>query len=1750
LDAWIFRKECFLPFPIVIIPASRIFNIEVKILLAAILTRGFRFSFISCRAFKSGESVIQISVNATQSLPMVSKAFLCAQWQGNAQRIPVVLEITALILQEQHGANGMFIAVLNSSDFVLAKRTLSGPGCFELVADLDEKLALCSPSLVQNVKANYNKAVKRLDISLSEGHELSDEDAEFFRNQMNDAQGLLNNAALFGISGQDLQDLHGKSAFLAYVNRKTDTLEQAVMQYDLSGSDLTAMNLASKAADKILTLNRYFQGHGTSGQENIRRYGDLQKMIFSKIYSSVEDGLCALSQNKFPIVASNLIDLREAGKSKIIVHLPPDSETVDKMFDKLFEKTKEKFQEFAGNAGSIIASIKNGTVITSEVEDLKELRFYLEDLLVAQDTDWKGTYNLDDIKSISGSIEVGLAGCIEDLINKAAAQSQQIGSFLSSAKIAHEKIFSLRSIPGIESKTAAQYGKFSSLVVEASLLACSEIDQLMSHAAAHAAALSKKDSIVDATSPTLAKVPTITIEIVGAVWIDELRAGAYRQAMEKSQGTVISKSNELLSLARDVVSATTAEGLRTFCYILDQFEFLSSIKGEALPAVQSGLKELSSFLGNLVAKFELKSKVLFPWKYGGKEEPMTDPLSIDIIECENLLILSGELKAYVESRSDMALQISQISKVSSAIKECSQIFISGVQRRLEESISGIKEAGGSFEAENSDVLLACLKEALLLKKHQRVLSLFDGPDFVNMAIQQLSGYYEKLSTALALNLQNVDVNNVEKLLKLVRPLCLLDEFTKDASKDFSKLYKKYESELSSKLVAGEKDILDKIKESKFSAVADSILDVYPTGQIPPRIKSELSSSINGMIDSIDSKLRTLTKDLPPLLVKQIHEDWVALAKCEKAVSFASDSVKSDYDQLMKTGDEDVACPVALLVRKSVKTVLKNKLKMLTADVVDLLIAGRYQKALFLHGRLRDLAEFEQMFGDGILLQAGEINSKIKQSVEKRIGDFKEIKLEDYFHNPPSQFFKLFEVGSDDSGVQESDMVSTLFKDQIESVWKYVESKIRDRMSTADLGRESKDTEIIERAIQSLPDGDRKTALIQSLTKEKEASEGKRQELEKAVCSRDVQKTMNLVLSCQPCLQTEYFNSLEFSIKAITDKIVSSLEKLPCQFKFGTDLNKELLFLNELRLHPSMPDNFQKRMDMILRTMRNSFEKAEGDARSNMIALLSTGRKTSVDARFQDVKSTFSFLSQLLELRSEFRQYTQNEILPKKMGENILEAFRFIVTDYQSQSKDLDKLLQAEPVDKPFETFKILSALKVLRERSTIYSKACDGFIALSDLAGSNDTTFVNNSLDPFGGIIERVKKFLIENFKDVPELGKKIALSSERTRAFQLLGKRVGTDPSNLASLSEYVSGDAEIADLLRGSFTTKVQAAGQKLWSDTDQLFGQIFTDAKVGKYRDEGYLASADPELEKQRSVCEQLNILYDHLELFQQYVSPNLPQGSVVFDLVGLGANLLDKLNTIADQVTTVSSDDLDGAAGVLVCLQIGYQELLFRRADSKKIVEKCLEKYQATPAGKGTGISKLGFKLAGSKFRPFGEQIVQSYDAFQGYRAKAFREKTARYKEDYVLKEMKCTDREGKVLATNNRELERMFKQFDVEYKEIVGTCLKEGFGDAAGSFVIKRLRSRLKDVRVQHTADRINWTEEMRNLVPILVAQIFAVWTFHHSKRFLSAMDGGDKESFLFMPHPVQVIAIFCMLGLDSTGSGSGGNLDRSLVQVN
>jgi hypothetical protein len=165
-------------------------------------------------------------------------------------------------------------------------------------------------------------------------------------------------------------------------------------------------------------------------------------------------------------------------------------------------------------------------------------------------------------------------------------------------------------------------------------------------------------------------------------------------------------------------------------------------------------------------------------------------------------------------------------------------------------------------------------------------------------------------------------------------------------------------------------------------------------------------------------------------------------------------------------------------------------------------------------------------------------------------------------------------------------------------------------------------------------------------------------------------------------------------------------------------------------------------------------------------------------------------------------------------------------------------------------------------------------------------------------------------------------------------------------------------------------------------------------------------------------------------------------------------------------------------------------------------------------------------------------VRGYDAFQGYLTALFNRKTEAQDISYVTQNIKVD--EGNRL--DGARINSVYKVFDDRYKKEIKKCLDEGLGDA---YLVPMIKKMVGQLRITHQPGNMMWSTEMKAMVPDLVALIFAVWTLHHSKKFLQAMDATDKQAYLFQPHPVQVVAIFCLLGVDTGGVG----LERSLIQV-
>eukprot|EP01041_Mallomonas_annulata_P003358 gene3358-6649_t len=191
--------------------------------------------------------------------------------------------------------------------------------------------------------------------------------------------------------------------------------------------------------------------------------------------------------------------------------------------------------------------------------------------------------------------------------------------------------------------------------------------------------------------------------------------------------------------------------------------------------------------------------------------------------------------------------------------------------------------------------------------------------------------------------------------------------------------------------------------------------------------------------------------------------------------------------------------------------------------------------------------------------------------------------------------------------------------------------------------------------------------------------------------------------------------------------------------------------------------------------------------------------------------------------------------------------------------------------------------------------------------------------------------------------------------------------------------------------------------------------------------------------------------------------------------------------------------------------------------------------------GTSLANLG---------PLGVLITEEYSQFKSVLTKKFNEATANITIDHALNELD-TKNPNIFTASKKDMLKDMFRRYETTFEGFLKTYL-HGYGSSFSSQPLEYL--------VQHILTKSKSFSNKFDLVDLL-AGVFAVWTILTSKDMYKET---NDRCCLIKPHTIQLIAIFCLMGLDtkdgvwstfsnSLNSFAGGKiqptLDGHLIQV-
>ena len=180
---------------------------------------------------------------------------------------------------------------------------------------------------------------------------------------------------------------------------------------------------------------------------------------------------------------------------------------------------------------------------------------------------------------------------------------------------------------------------------------------------------------------------------------------------------------------------------------------------------------------------------------------------------------------------------------------------------------------------------------------------------------------------------------------------------------------------------------------------------------------------------------------------------------------------------------------------------------------------------------------------------------------------------------------------------------------------------------------------------------------------------------------------------------------------------------------------------------------------------------------------------------------------------------------------------------------------------------------------------------------------------------------------------------------------------------------------------------------------------------------------------------------------------------------------------------------------------------------KVLDAC---YTRSKASKSLDFSELGRQLVDAGSR--GGEIVEEFPQFGAYRNEKFMAQTAKVTPEYALEQMAKLNKMG---AQDKKTLWEAYVSFSYEYEAV----LRRSAFLKTGAKLAKK---------VALDAKRYARSEDY----PRLVATIFAVWSLGGSD--------GSSETVPMRPHPVQVMGIFKLLGMD-TAVHSLAKIMKSLI---
>ncbi|KAL4489791.1 hypothetical protein ABPG72_022431 [Tetrahymena utriculariae] len=899
---------------------------------------------------------------------------------------------------------------------------------------------------------------------------------------------------------------------------------------------------------------------------------------------------------------------------------------------------------------------------------------------------------------------------------------------------------------------------------------------------------------------------------------------------------------------------------------------------------------------------------------------------------------------------------------------------------------------------------------------------------------------------------------------------------------FFELYKSYKNDLNSKFKEQYKNILQAIEKDDIQSIKNGLDDNLKNKNDRNKIETQLKFQVENLLEQANIEVSMLGNKVEKKIILQIIKKIDLIKKYQTSLkNYFQSSFLENVDQQIEKIIQSIDQKISIYLQ-SIKALISQD------DFFEV------------EERKEHIKNIQKLL-DGY--SKDKENSKVieclQNELEHKVSEISKIKYEDgsdfIKHSPKQILQKLFKVKEKN--------LNPIYEDCIKSLNKRIYDKLQQwkvAYSNSYQNPYNQEIEKVQYLIYELPEQfqqsfkDYQHEVNQNEERKKKSFKDQYQQAKR----KDLEIKIEFLKNCQqenmPVFQSKMESFIE---KEFQDNIKSFREQLENGLlQEGVKQAIKLLQYNK---------HFEKN-----HKIKNGCQKASNDIKEEMkIRVNNLNSIQKFDNSDQYIKEYDLFINLLHQMKEYKNQFLQSDF-EKTLDDYCSNLYDFFIGIF----KNFDEHLENNQVQH------IQKDLQIINKWDNLIQKL------------QNDFQQVNN----LSSVFQQLKKLNTIQEK-----------SSSFKECMDKFVYRLSQSKSDILNFNL-------IKDIDKNTYYQQIQISLNLLKQANEAKINFMDTNFEPECYENECIPFIKNKIKEEEKKVEEilkkddiqiqdkdykQINIYYNNLECFRNNIKVENPQIKIEQHIEKIKETIEQKIGNIEN---SIDLENVDTVAQNIIKMKKHSDNLHpFKDQISNKLDNFLKYTYFKDKKTKANKMAQLKVRLQEDQ-SGYGAAIIEESEVFKGISLSIFNEVTQRHSIKYVIEKIR-----GDELETTR--LEDLFQKFESEYQKIVQKNLifierntksdKEIIEDLVTNIkTIAKTKAVLKD-------GKINWDKKVRQHLPSLLAQIFAIWTLLNTQYFQEVSDLENKQSYLFKPHAGQVVSIFRLLGLGYEKE----SLYNNLVQI-